>query len=143
MHLLSGRTVLFAVGLSIALVSPCGVAWAETISADQLALVKAVEAARIASIDKIYGSVVAIYGNKRQGGGSGVLYDPDGYALTNFHVVNAAGKEGWAGLADGKLYRWKLVGLDPGGDIAIIRLEGKKKFPFAALGDSNKVRVGD
>jgi S1-C subfamily serine protease len=128
--------------LAVVLMLRCGTA-AELISADQLAVVKATEAARIASIEKVYGSVVAIYGNDRQGGGSGVLYDPDGYALTNYHVVNAAGKDGWAGLADGKLYRWKLIGLDPGGDVAIIRLEGQDKFPVAALGDSSAVRVGD
>jgi serine protease Do len=88
-----------------------------TISPEDLAAVKAAEAARIGIISKVYGSVVAIYGNDRKGGGSGVLYDPAGYALTNHHVVAAAGDEGWAGLADGKLYRWKLLGTDPGGDV--------------------------
>ncbi|MCH8042415.1 MAG: trypsin-like peptidase domain-containing protein [Planctomycetes bacterium] len=116
---------------------------AETITAEELSKVKAAEAARIATINKVYGSVVAVYGNKRQGGGSGVIFDEEGYALTNFHVVNGAGVEGWGGLADGKLYRWKLVGMDPGGDIAIIKLTGKDKFPYSKLGDSDKVRVGD
>ena len=114
-----------------------------TISADDLAAVKAAEGARIQAIDKVYGAVVAIYGNDRGGGGSGVLYDPAGYALTNHHVVAAAGKEGWAGLADSKLYRWKLIGTDPGGDVAIIKLEGKEVFPAAPIGDSDAVRVGD
>jgi serine protease Do len=113
------------------------------ISADDLSAVKAAEAARIKAIDSVYGAVVAIYGNDRGGGGSGVLYDPAGYALTNHHVVAAAGDSGWAGLADGKLYRWKLIGTDPGGDVAIIRLSGQDKFPFAPLGDSETVRVGD
>src|SRR5687767_12259529 len=99
------------------------------ISSDELAAVKAAEAARVGVIAKVYGAVVAIYGNDRQGGGSGVLYDPAGYALTNHHVVAAAGDEGWAGLADGKLYRWKLLGTDPGGDVAIIRLQGRTDFP--------------
>ncbi len=114
-----------------------------TIAAEDLELVKAAEAARIKAIDSVYGAVVAIYGNDRQGGGSGVLYDPAGFALTNHHVVAAAGDSGWAGLADGKLYRWKLIGTDPGGDVAIIQLSGQEKFPIAPLGDSETVRVGD
>jgi serine protease Do len=115
-----------------------------TIPADELAAVKAAEAARVRAIESVYGAVVAIYGNDRQGGGSGVLFDPAGYALTNHHVIAGAGAEGgWAGLADGKLYRWKLVGTDPGGDVAIIKLDGKEEFRAAPLGDSDAVRVGD
>jgi S1-C subfamily serine protease len=95
-----------------------------TITEGDLATVRAAEAARIQAIDSVYGAVVAIYGNDRKGGGSGVLYDPAGYALTNHHVVAGAGVEGWAGLADGKLYRWKLIGTDPGGDVAIIPARG-------------------
>ena len=109
----------------------------------ELAAVRAAETARIQAIESVYGAVVAIYGNDRQGGGSGVLYDPAGYAITNHHVVAAAGDNGWAGLADGKLYRWKLLGTDPGGDVAIIQLAGQEKFPFAPIGDSESVRVGD
>jgi serine protease Do len=114
-----------------------------TISADDLAAVRAAEAARIQAIDSVYGAVVAIYGNDRAGGGSGVLFDPAGYALTNHHVVGASGEGGWAGLADGKLYRWKLIGTDPGGDVAIIRLSGLERFPAAPIGDSETVRIGD
>ncbi|MDX1946263.1 MAG: trypsin-like peptidase domain-containing protein [Pirellulaceae bacterium] len=114
-----------------------------TITPGELAAVRAAEAARVRTIESVYGAVVAIYGNDRKGGGSGVLYDPAGYALTNHHVVAGAGVEGWAGLADGKLYRWNLIGTDPGGDVAIIRLAGQEKFPVAPLADSNTVRVGD
>jgi S1-C subfamily serine protease len=115
----------------------------ETLTEQELALVKAAELARVEVIDKVYGAVVAVYGNDRSGGGSGVLFDEAGYALTNHHVIAGAGVEGWGGLADGKLYRWKLIGTDPGGDIAVIRLEGKDRFPAAPLGDSDVVRVGD
>ena len=114
-----------------------------SISDNELAAVRAAEASRIQAIESVYGAVVAIYGNDRQGGGSGVLYDPAGYALTNHHVVGAGGSEGWAGIADGKLYRWKLIGTDPGGDVAIIQLQGRSDFPAAPLGDSDKVRVGN
>jgi S1-C subfamily serine protease len=116
---------------------------AETITAEELALVKQAEAARTAIVEDVYGTVVAIYGNDRQGGGSGFLFDPAGYALTNHHVVAGAGSEGWAGLADGRLYRWQLIGTDPGGDVAIIRLSGRESFPVARLGLSDTVRVGD
>ena len=106
-------------------------------------MIRRAEAERIRVIENVYGSVVAIYGNNRQGGGSGVLYDADGLALTNHHVVAAAGREGWAGLADGKLYRWRLIGTDPGGDVAIIQLQGRDSFPVSRLGNSDYVRVGD
>src|SRR4029079_10702263 len=126
------------------LVPPCvmllicsGTACAADITADELAAVKAAEAARVGAIESVYGAVVAIYGNDRQGGGSGVLFDPAGFALTNHHVIAGAAEGGWAGLADAKLYRWKLIGTDPGGDVAIIKLEGKEKFPAAPIGDSD------
>lgn len=136
--------LVFFVAISLLPPARCQAAEpAPTIAADDLKLVKAAEAARIKAIDSVYGAVVAIYGNDRQGGGSGVLYDPAGFALTNHHVVAAAGDNGWAGLADGKLYRWKLIGTDPGGDVAIIQLAGQEKFPVAPLGDSETVRVGD
>ena len=114
-----------------------------TISNVELEMVRAVERARVIAVEKVYHTVVAIYGMTRQGGGSGVIYDPEGYALTNYHVVAGAGSQGWAGLADGKLYKWKLIGLDPGGDLAIIKLEGKDKFEYAQLADSDTVRTGD
>ena len=49
--------------------------------------VKSAEAQRVAVIEKVRPSVVAIFGPGGQGGGSGVLIDKDGYALTYFHVV--------------------------------------------------------
>ncbi len=116
---------------------------AESLSPAELAAVRSAEAARVAAIERVYGAVVAIYDNNRQGGGSGVIYDDSGLALTNHHVIAGAGSEGWGGLADGKLYRWKLIGTDPGGDVAIIQLTGKDAFPAAPLGDSDSVRVGD
>ena len=115
----------------------------ESLSEEELQLVEAVEQARIRIIEKVKGSVVAIYGDDKQGGGSGVIIDPSGIALTNHHVIMGAGVNGWGGLADGKLYRWKLIGTDPGGDVSLIQLEGKKRFPFSRLGDSDRVRVGD
>lgn len=109
----------------------------------ELELIQATEQARVQTIDKVIGSVVAIYSEIRGGGGSGVIFDPSGLVLTNHHVVASAGVSGWGGIADGRLYKWRLVGTDPGGDVAIIKLEGRSDFPYAPLGDSDKVRVGD
>ncbi len=128
---------------SLALSAPQMAAAAESISADELELVKQYENARIQTIEKVYGSVVAVYGPTRGGGGSGVVFDDAGYALTNHHVVAGAGVHGQGGLADGKLYPWKLVGTDPGGDVAIIKLEHDKPLPASRLGKSDDVRVGD
>ena len=113
------------------------------LTAEEQKLVRAVEDHRIKAINKVIGSVIAIYDDGRQGGGSGVIIDPSGIALTNHHVIMGAGIEGWGGLADGKMYRWKLIGTDPGGDVSIIQMEGRHDFPYSRLGDSDKVRVGD
>ncbi len=104
------------------------------------------EAERVAVVAKVQPAVVAVFARGGQGGGSGVLISDDGFALTNFHVVQAPGPVMQCGLADGVLYDAVLVGLDKVGDVALIKLLPKKagsKFPFAPLGDSDKVREGD
>lgn len=113
------------------------------LSDDDQKLVAAVEQNRINAINRVIGSVIAIYDDDRKGGGSGVIIDPSGIALTNHHVIMGAGVSGWGGLADGQMYEWKLIGTDPGGDVAIIQMEGIQDFPFTPLGDSDQVRVGD
>ncbi len=115
----------------------------EALSADELAAIRAVEAERRRVIERVIGSVVCIYGHDRQGGGSGVIIDPSGIVLTNHHVIEGAGVSGLGGLNEGVLYEWDLIGTDPGGDVAIIKLRGKDAFPFSPLGDSDKVRAGD
>jgi S1-C subfamily serine protease len=104
------------------------------------------EARRVAVVEKIKPTVVAIFARGGQGGGSGVLIDKDGFALTNFHVVQPAGPVMKCGLADGTLYDAVLVGLDKVGDVALIKLlpdKPGKEFPFAPMGDSDKVKAGD
>jgi len=105
--------------------------------------VLAAEAARIATIERITQPTIAVFDRKGQGGGSGVLISPDGYALTNFHVTAPSGPAMKCGLTDGNLYDAVLVGLDPGGDVAVIKLLGRDDFPAAELGDSDTIRVGD
>jgi S1-C subfamily serine protease len=104
------------------------------------------ETRRIKVIEKLKPSVVAVFAPGGQGGGSGVLISADGYALTNFHVVQGLGPVMQCGLADGVLYDAVLVGVDKVGDVALIKLLPAKEgqpFPAAKLGDSDTVRVGD
>jgi S1-C subfamily serine protease len=129
------------------LIIACCLATAGTLHAQQPdPRVMQAEARRVAAIDKVRPSVVAIFSPGGAGGGSGVLIDADGYALTNFHVVEGSGPVMKCGLPDGYFYDGVLVGLDKVGDVALIKLlprrEGQK-FPFAALGDSDKLRAGD
>jgi S1-C subfamily serine protease len=102
-----------------------------------------VESQRIAVIAKAKDSVLAVFVSTGQGGGSGVVITPDGYALTNFHVAHECGSAMKCGMADGRLYDAVLVGIDPTGDVALIKLLGRDDFPHAELGDSDQVRVGD
>jgi S1-C subfamily serine protease len=116
---------------------------ADDLSPAQLKLVQSLERQRIVAIESVVGSVIAIYDENRVGGGSGVIIDSSGVALTNHHVIMGAGVSGWGGLADGELYRWTLIGTDPGGDVAMIQMEGLDAFPCTPLADSDTVKVGD
>ena len=88
-------------------------------------------------------SVLAIFVPGGQGGGSGVIISPDGYALTNFHVARPCGTFMKCGLQDGKLYDAVIVGLDPVGDVGLIKLFGRDDFPAAEIADSDEVEPGD
>ncbi len=104
--------------------------------------VLAAQQRRIDVIREASAAAVAIFTGDA-GGGSGVLISPDGYALSNFHVAQIPGAALTCGLADGKLYDAILVGLDPTGDVALVKLVGRDDFPWAALADSDLVEVGD
>ena len=73
--------------------------------------------------------------------GSGVIVSPDGYILTNNHVIEAA-DEIHVVLADGRKAAAKVVGTDPETDLAVIRIEAKS-LPVIVLGHADQARVGD
>ncbi len=79
--------------------------------------------------------------SRQEGLGSGVIVTPDGYILTNNHVVEGA-DELKITLADDRDFIAKVIGNDPKTDIAILKIEGQN-LPTVTLADSDKLRVGD
>ncbi len=77
--------------------------------------------------------------------GSGVIFRPDGYILTNDHVV-AGAEDITVTLEDGRSFKGKdvkLIGRDPHTDLAVLKVQTKKDLPTVKLGDSDSIRVGD
>lgn len=101
------------------------------------------EEQRIGAIAAAKATAVSVFASGGNGGGSGVVITPDGYALTNFHVAKPAGDYMKCSMADGRLYDAVIVGVDPTGDVALIKLLGRDDFPHATLGNSDDVQVGD
>lgn len=78
----------------------------------------------------------------RRGAGTGFLIDPAGYILTNYHVVEDADRI-LVGLADGRRLRATAIGSDPDTDVALLKVESARPLPFAPLGNSDALRVGE
>ena len=78
----------------------------------------------------------------RRGAGTGFLIDADGFVLTNHHVIDGADRI-MVRLDDGRQLRGGPVGSDPDTDIALVRLDAQGPFPYAPLGDSDTLRVGE
>jgi S1-C subfamily serine protease len=89
----------------------------------------------ISVVDSVGPAVVGV-----SGVGTGMLITPDGYALTNSHVVGAV-KSYQLTLRDGSSLKAELVGQDPHTDLAVLRASGAG-LPHARLGDSSQLRVG-
>ena len=75
------------------------------------------------------------------GSGSGVFFTPDGFILTNSHVVHQAASISVV-LQDGRDFRAELIGDDPFTDLAVVRIHGGS-FPSAPLGNSQLMRIGE
>ncbi|MGE3173349.1 MAG: S1C family serine protease [Planctomycetota bacterium] len=175
---------------------------------DALAAVREAEARRVATIARCAPAVCSVMDMESPGGGSGVVFDPAGYVLTNYHVVGQPdtargkdvkktdvlppppappageverwraqhpeadesaqqqfeqewqeewrrvhwprGKHHWrhkkVGLPDGELYEAVVLGVDPGSDLAVLRLVPKRDgqtWPHCTLGDSDALLVGE
>lgn len=78
---------------------------------------------------------------RQQGLGSGFIFDPRGYILTNRHVINGA-HEIHVTLQGDKKYQAELIAADSQTDVAIIKIKGSG-FPYVELGDSDALEVGD
>jgi S1-C subfamily serine protease len=111
-------------------------------------LLDAYSRAVISVVEKVGPAVVSIGVKKRtrgpgfgqEGAGSGVIIAPDGFILTNSHVVEAA-EQVEVSLTDGRTLQADIVGEDPATDLAVVRAEAGD-LPTAELGDSNSLRVG-
>src|SRR5688572_30784439 len=78
----------------------------------------------------------------RRGAGTGFIIDAGGLILTNHHVIDGADRI-MARLADGRTLRAERIGSDPDTDIALIKIESPRPLPFASLGNSDTLRVGE
>ncbi len=74
--------------------------------------------------------------------GSGVIVSPDGYVLTNNHVVES-GARFRVGLLDGRELLAKVVGTDASSDLAVLKLEAKEPLPYVAMGRSDDLMIGE
>ena len=78
---------------------------------------------------------------KKEATGSGVIISPDGYIVTNNHVVNGA-DELTVTLNDNREYSARIIGTDPNTDLALIKVNGKN-LPTLPIGDSDNLKVGE
>ncbi len=144
----------------------CAMAWfgntkparQDQASVDELAALDAYSRSVISVVDRVGPAVVQVgvaktapqqapfsMGASRvvEGAGSGVIFAPDGYILTNSHVVDGALKI-TVTLADGRDIEGQVVGNDPETDVAVVRITppAGERLPAAKLGDSEHLRVG-
>ena len=115
--------------------------------AESTNVARAAERARIDVMAKVAPAVCSVMQRGQAGGGSGVIFDPHGFVLTNMHVVGKTEtKEMTIGLPDGDLYEAAVLGVDPGSDLAVLLLTKKRDdqvFACAKLGDSDALLVGE
>ncbi|KXU85103.1 serine protease [Paraburkholderia monticola] len=106
------------------------------------ALERVQQAVAFIAVERRLPGDAAAHGRGARGGtGSGFLFTPDGYLLTNSHVVHGA-THIQVTLADGAKFDADLVGDDPGSDLAVLRIGSPEPLPHVELGESSKLRVG-
>ena len=81
-------------------------------------------------------------GRAQVGTGSGVIIAPDGYIVTNNHVIQGA-QSIEVTTNDNKTYSAELIGADPTTDIALLKINGDEDFDYTTFGDSNTTKVGE
>jgi len=74
--------------------------------------------------------------------GSGVIVNPEGYLLTNLHIIRES-EEIQVTLSDGRQMPARIVGVDPDTELAVLQLQSTEDLPEAPIGDSDRLRVGD
>ncbi len=112
-------------------------------TAADLALLDAYSRAVVSTLEQTRAGVVSlrVQARRGQGAGSGFLITPDGYLLTNSHVVDA-GDAISVTLDDGKGYEATRVGADVDTDLALLRIGSATPLPHLRLGESKHLRVG-
>jgi S1-C subfamily serine protease len=117
---------------------------------DDGALLDAYSGAVIGALERVAPAVAFIEvtgprargrGEPKRASGSGFLFTPDGYLLTNHHVVQGA-EAIHVRLGDEARYAADRVGDDPDSDLAVLRIGSGHALPFASFGDSAKLKVG-
>ena len=110
---------------------------------EESTIIKVVERVRpaVVNIDTV-AQVQTVFGVfPQQGAGSGVIVSPNGYILTNNHVVENA-QQIKVTLLSGKSYAGKIVGTDRFSDLAVIKVDAPESLPAAQLGQASSLRVG-
>jgi S1-C subfamily serine protease len=121
-------------------------AFSSKVPSEELEAMDAYSRAVVGVVDSIGDAVVAINvpaaaTGQGDSAGSGVIISPDGFVLTNAHVVGDAPAVKLA-LTDGRNLKAAVRGRDVATDLALLRVDADQRLPFASLGDSSKIRVG-
>lgn len=113
------------------------------LAGDEATIIKVVERVRpaVVNIDTVARVETAFGIFPQQGAGSGVIVSPDGYILTNNHVV-ANAQQIKVTLLSGRSYTGQIVGTDRFSDLAVIKVDASERLPAATLGQSGALRVG-
>src|SRR2546425_3027872 len=114
-----------------------------TLTPEEITIIHVVERVRpsVVNIDTVAQVQTAVGIFPQKGAGSGVIVSPDGYILTNNHVVEGA-QQIRVTLLSGKSYTARLVGADPFSDVAVVKVQPPERLSAAQLGNSGALRVG-